>query len=371
MALIVLMEDDAATRMLVTSVLRKEGHEVLAAEDGQKGLDLVEARSPELIVSDVQMPGVNGFQMLEALRSRPAHANIPVILLTSLQERAHMRIGMTSGADDYITKPFQAHELREAVSAQLNRRKVQAALQAIAVDKAVRNAVADERDRLMQLYEDRLAAELSDRWPASQSAEADEKFDSATVLFVDIPQYAAVAQQLTPSELSELVRRFYGRANDAVYLFGAYFMQFVGEGLLAVFTGAANTETVSHGLRAVRTALALVEAAQPIAKYLDETYPARRLPAFKVSIGLNTGPVAIASLADPITGDRQRLPIGEVASSAMQLQKQAAEAGWGVAASVATLRSVTGAVRTGRRAMFTLPGRQAPLDGAEIVGLEF
>jgi len=163
MALIVVMEDDAASRMLVCSVLKKEGHDVLAAEDGEQGLVLVEARTPDLIVSDVQMPGMNGFQMLTALRQRSAWTRIPVILLTSLQERAHMRIGMTSGADDYITKPFKPAELREAVAAQLNKRQVHTTLQAMAVDKAVTKALADQRDKLMQLYEEKLASELSDR----------------------------------------------------------------------------------------------------------------------------------------------------------------------------------------------------------------
>jgi DNA-binding response OmpR family regulator len=126
MALIVLMEDDAGTRMMVASVLKRDGHVVLGAEDASKGLELVRQNSPELIISDVQMPGMNGFQMLAGLRQDPANATTPVILLTSLQERAHIRIGMTTGADDYITKPFRPDELRAAVSAQLNKRNMQA-----------------------------------------------------------------------------------------------------------------------------------------------------------------------------------------------------------------------------------------------------
>jgi DNA-binding response OmpR family regulator len=124
MALIVLMEDDAATRMMVASVLRKDGHEVFPAEDGAAGLKLVRELYPELVISDVQMPVLNGFDMLAALRLDSAIAGTPVVLLTSLQERAHMRIGMTTGADDYITKPFRPAELREAVAAQLNKRQL-------------------------------------------------------------------------------------------------------------------------------------------------------------------------------------------------------------------------------------------------------
>src|SRR5881396_1288118 len=140
MAVIVVMEDDAGTRMLVASVLKKDGHEVLAAEDGVQGLALVRGQVPDLVISDVQMPGLNGFDMLAQMRSDANVAAIPVILLTSLQERAHIRIGMTTGADDYITKPFRAAELRQAVAAQLNKRAVRSTLQTLAVDAAVNEA---------------------------------------------------------------------------------------------------------------------------------------------------------------------------------------------------------------------------------------
>src|SRR5207253_3172775 len=103
------------------------------------------------------------------------------------------------------------------------------------------------------------AHELSERWPSARGGAADQRFDSATVLFVDIPRYDEVAQKLQPAELAELVKKFYGSANDAAHLFGASYMQFVGEGLLAVFSDDTNTHTVNHGLRAARTALGLVD----------------------------------------------------------------------------------------------------------------
>lgn len=369
MALIVLMEDDAATRTLVASVLKKDGHEVRVAEQGRTGLLLARDRAPDLIISDVQMPEMNGFEMLAELRQDAALAATPVILLTSLQERAHMRIGMTSGADDYITKPFRVAELRDAVAAQLNKRERQASMQAIAIDTAVSQALSVQRDELVHLYESRLAHELSERWPAGQGGAGDERFDSATVLFVDIPQYAAVAHKLEPGELTELVKRFYGSANDTAHLFGARYMQFVGEALLAIFTDDTNTDTVNHALRAARTALGMVESARGIRKYLETTYAGRELPPFEAHVALDTGPVTLTQLHDALHGATQKLPVGEVVSSTMQLQKQADGLGWPVAMSVATLRMVTGAVRTGRRALLDLPGRAQALDSVELTGL--
>jgi CheY-like chemotaxis protein len=370
MALIVLMEDDAGTRTLIASVLKKDGHEVLAAENGAQGLMLVEARRPDLVVSDVQMPELNGFQMLASLRQNPEIAATPVILLTSLQERAHMRIGMTSGADDYITKPFRPGELREAVAAQLNKRTMQASLQAMAIDKAVQVALDEQRHELARLYERRLAAELSDRWPATRGTDADERFPSATVLFVDIPSYAGVSERLEPAELSELVRKFYGSANDTAHLFGAHFIQFIGEGVLAVFVDAADTRTVNHGLRAFRAALGLVEAGRGIQQYLAATYPDRQLPRFQAHVALHAGPVSLTVLQDPLHWPTpQRLPVGDAVTATMQLQRQGRSLGWPIVASIPALRLVTGAVEVGRRALVELPGRSAPLDVAEITGL--
>jgi CheY-like chemotaxis protein len=370
MALIVVMEDDAGTRMLVASVLKKDGHEVLAAEDGVQGLELLRPRQPDLIISDVQMPRMNGFEMLAAVRQDPATAAIPVILLTSLQERVHMRIGMTTGADDYITKPFRAVELRQAVSAQLNKRSVQASLQAMAVDAAVQQALAEQKHQLAQLYEERLAAELSERWPDATGGAADERIAHATVLFVDIPNYASVAERLDAQELAELVKRFYGNANDTVHLFGARHMRFVGEGLLAIFAEAGDTSTVNHGLRAARAALGLVDSGRGIQEYLETRYPGRKLPPFEVNVALHTGAVTLAVLQDPLHGGpAQMLPVGEAVSAAVLLQKQGRAMGWPIAASVDALRTITGAVRTGGRALLNLPGRSVPMDAVELVSL--
>jgi CheY-like chemotaxis protein len=370
MALIIVMEDDASTRMLVAAVLQKDGHEVLAAADGAQGLLLMHARPPDVIISDVQMPGMNGFEILAALRKHPSTATIPVILLTSLQERAHMRIGMTTGADDYITKPFRAAELRQAVAAQLNKRSVQASLHTMAVDAAVQHALAEQKHQLAALYEQRLAAELSERWPGGEGSDADERLPSATVLFVDIPNYATVAERLNAQELAGLVKKFYGSANDTVHLFGARHMRFVGEGLLAVFAPDSDTHTVTHGLRAARAALGLVDSTRAIREYLQTVYPDRKLPAFEVNVALHTGPVALTVLQDALHGGApQKLPVGDAVSATMLLQRQGRTLGWPIIASVAALRAVTGAVRTGARALVDLPGRSAPMDAVELVGL--
>jgi class 3 adenylate cyclase len=220
------------------------------------------------------------------------------------------------------------------------------------------------------LYERRLAKALSERWPSGDGSAADERFVEATVLFVDIPNYAAVSERLSGQELAELVKRFYGSAGDTVYLFGARHMQFIGEGLLAVFVDAANTRSVSHGLRAVRAALGLADAARGIRQYIDEPFPARALPRFEVNVALHSGAVTLAHLQDPLhDASAQLLPVGDVVTATMLLQKQALRLGWSIAASLSMLRAVAGEVEIGQRAVLQLPGRSASLEAAEVLAL--
>jgi class 3 adenylate cyclase len=276
---------------------------------------------------------------------------------------------MTTGADDYITKPFRAAELRQAVAAQLNKRAVQAGLQAMAVDTAVNIALEEQRHRLAELYEQRLAAELSDRWPSTTGNEGDEKLAGATVLFVDIPNYPHLAAQLDAGELAELVKKFYGNANDTVHLFGARMMHFVGEGLLAVFAPGNDSRTVGHALRAARAALGLAESAHGVQRFIEQRHAGRELARFEASVAVHTGDVTLTDLSDPLHGSVQLLPVGDAVSATMQLQKQAHALGWTVAASAEAARSVTGAVRTGGRSLIELPGHAAPIDAVELVGL--
>jgi DNA-binding response OmpR family regulator len=129
MPLILIAEDDHGTSRLAATALRNQGHEVITAPDGLSAWRLIEMRSPSLVVSEVNMPGMSGHELLNRLRAHPRLALTPVILLTSLQERKDMRQGMALGANDYLTKPLRPKELIEAVDAQLDQRRRREAMQ--------------------------------------------------------------------------------------------------------------------------------------------------------------------------------------------------------------------------------------------------
>ena len=119
--MILVVEDEASIRDNVVRILRLEGFEVLEAENGQIGLDLARAHRPDLVLSDVMMPVMDGHQLLEALRADPLTTALPFIFLSARTERTDRRKGMNLGADDYIGKPFSRDELLEAVWARIKR----------------------------------------------------------------------------------------------------------------------------------------------------------------------------------------------------------------------------------------------------------
>ena len=118
---ILLVDDEAAIIENLAPFLERSGFAVITASDGEEGLDKIETESPELVVSDVLMPKVDGRELLRTLRR--ADNWIPVILLTQVGEAFERAMALEEGADDYINKPFEPHELVARIRAVLRRAK--------------------------------------------------------------------------------------------------------------------------------------------------------------------------------------------------------------------------------------------------------
>lgn len=121
MALILVIEDNPEIRENATEMLELDGHTVLAASHGREGLDLARRHIPDIILCDIMMPVMNGYQVLSAIRSDHSTSHIAFIFVTAQSEKSQREEGLRMGADEYLHKPFEMEELLQAVDHLLNR----------------------------------------------------------------------------------------------------------------------------------------------------------------------------------------------------------------------------------------------------------
>ena len=115
MQTVLVIEDEAPLRANIVRILSAEGYRVVAAADGEEGIQRVTEERPDLVICDILMPRVDGFGVLAALRSRPETATIPFIFLTASADKDDLARGLKSGANEYVTKPFKIAGLMAAV----------------------------------------------------------------------------------------------------------------------------------------------------------------------------------------------------------------------------------------------------------------
>jgi DNA-binding response OmpR family regulator len=118
---ILVIEDEAETRDNLVLMLEMEGFKPFAAPNGQAGVELALKEIPDVILCDVSMPKLDGYGVLEALRTDSKTVSIPFIFLTAKGDKKDLRTGMNLGADDYLTKPASAEEVLSAINARLDR----------------------------------------------------------------------------------------------------------------------------------------------------------------------------------------------------------------------------------------------------------
>ncbi|NWJ48793.1 MAG: response regulator transcription factor [Chloroflexi bacterium] len=118
---ILVIDDELEILTNLVYLLEAEGYEVLSAQNGTTGINLAKQFQPALIISDIMMPGISGYQVLESLRKDPATLTIPFVFLSAKSTHDDIRHGMQLGAEDYISKPFSQDELLEAVRVRLER----------------------------------------------------------------------------------------------------------------------------------------------------------------------------------------------------------------------------------------------------------
>ncbi len=120
---ILVVDDNRDLRELAETILKTQDYQVILAEDGKEALDIFDQSPPDLIISDIAMPEMNGFAFLEAVRSRKEGAAVPFLFLSAYSQKANLSQARRLAVDDYLFKPFDAKELLDAVRVRLDRRR--------------------------------------------------------------------------------------------------------------------------------------------------------------------------------------------------------------------------------------------------------
>jgi two-component system, sensor histidine kinase and response regulator len=198
---ILIIDDDENFRQIVVRFLDKLGFQRLTAANGKEGVALASEHVPDLILCDLAMPAMNGYEVLAALRREPKLADIPVIFLTGQSEPKQVRQGMNLGADDYLTKPVDLLDLAGAVEARLKRRQAERQRQRKQMERAMAlfaGIVHDLRDPLFAVlgYTDLLKS----------VADGPQSSEDRSKLMLDRMQQAALRMQAIISETLFLAR---------------------------------------------------------------------------------------------------------------------------------------------------------------------
>ena len=402
MANILVVEDDPTIRELVRLHLASANHEVITAADGLLGLQLAVSKLPDIIISDVQMPNMDGFGMLAAVRANEQTASIPVIFLTALDDRESFRKSMNLGADDFLNKPVKRSELLNAITGRLRRLEgnrqsgVHATLEGTDV-RAVANLRAADRTaaaaatataatklsdaathppgepaRGAQRAKPRRSLDLTshfssmeERSPPDVRAATSRETVYGTVLFADIRNFTSMAELLEPGQVVEFLNAFFGQACEPILDQAGWIVKFLGDGLVAMFDARSGSD--DHAERALKAAVLMVLAAHRFKPWIRDKYPNLPMPDFAIGVGVHTGDISVCRMG---SGEAtETTVIGDTVNLASRLEGKTKELGWSIVASRVAAKAAGRRFIPGRSGQLTVKGRTGIVDIVEITGL--
>lgn len=331
----ILVADDREDNVaLVCDLLDMEGYQTLSAYDGQEALERIREHLPDLVVLDLDMPILNGYEVCTRLKADLKTAHIPVLMLTAWGTPEHRVKGLRLGAEDYLAKPFDYRELLERVKTHLRIKHQTDELRA--AEKAIRETFA--RYVSPKVVERLLADPTRVRLGGTQQP--------MTVLFADLRGYTAVSEALPPNELVDLLNGYLTVAVQAVLAHEGTISRYAGDLIMAIFN--APLPQPDHPLRAVRAALRLK---RDMAAH-HATLPDHLRTDFGIAIV--TGEAVVGNI-----GAREWLnytAIGDMVNLAQRLEEIAV--GGEILVDEATRQALGGAVQLEEKGLTPIRGRR-------------
>jgi class 3 adenylate cyclase len=288
---ILVVDDNRVNRLLLGRGLEAQGHGVEFAEHGRQALELLGREQFDLVLLDVMMPEVDGYEVLAAMKDDPHLRDLPVIMTTSLDELDSVVKCIEMGAEDYLTKPVNPVLLKARVQSSLDKKRLR-----------------DQQRELISKFATREVAE--DLLTSGFSLGG--KFVEAAALFCDIRSFTSIAESQGPAETIELLNDYYTLMMDAIGSEGGVVNQMIGDGLMAIF--GAPSPTPDFRLHAVRAARQMVE----LVELFDQEQAALGKVQIKIGVGIASGQVIAG-----YTGTQQRATytcVGDTVNLAARLE---------------------------------------------------
>ena len=316
-ARLLVADDNKVNRLLLQRSLQLQGHQVFLAENGRVALEMLRADSYDLLLLDIAMPEMDGFQVLESLRGDLRLRDLPVIVTSAVEGMDSVVRCIESGAEDYLPKPVNAVLLKARIGASLEKKRLR-----------------DQQKELVRRFATR---EVADDLDASGFALGGHRVE-ATVMFSDIRGFTAISELLPPEETIELLNTYYTLMFDAISGQGGVVNQMIGDGLMAIFGAPlALPDPCGSAVRAAQEMLEMVE--------LFNLEPDRAgKTAMQIGIGIATGSVIAG-----YTGTDQRATytcVGDTVNLAARLEAHTKVAGRAILIDAATQAALDGGTAT-------------------------
>jgi class 3 adenylate cyclase len=261
-ARLLVADDNKVNRLLMARSLEQQGHRVTLAENGRVALDLLKREAFDLLLLDIEMPEMDGFQVLEQLKADLHLRDLPVIVTSSVEGVANVVRCIELGAEDYLPKPVNPVLLKARLNASLEKKRLR-----------------DQQKEWMRRFATREVVQDLQQFGFTLEG----KRVRAAVMFCDIRGFTALVETQPPEETIELLNTYYTLMFDAINTNGGVVTQMAGDGFMAVFGAPMPLE--DYCAAAVRTALEMVETME----LFNLERVAADQPPIKIGIGIASG----------------------------------------------------------------------------------
>jgi adenylate cyclase len=240
---ILVVDDTPGNVKLLTDLLTVKGYEVATAESGHEALARIDADCPDLVLLDVMMPGMNGYEVCQRIRQNPATEILPVVMVTALDPAQERTKGIEAGADDFLGKPVNQQELLARVRSLLKVKEYYDTIQDQKAELAEWNKKLESRveEQLAQLenmgrLKRFLSPHLAEMVLAGEAADPLKPHRSAvTVVYIDLRGFTAFSQVSEPEEIMTVLNEYHAEMGALIQEFEGTIDHFVSDGIMVIF----------------------------------------------------------------------------------------------------------------------------------------